>query len=810
MVRANAATAPLRASTGQGIARSLTGPAYHTILAAEPWLRRIVPALIVLFLGLLSYVAYVHATTSRDETLNDAVAQTDVIAALYASELRRLSNGPVLAVPRAADLLEHIVPAPALRDDRQIYLTDTSGAIIAAAAGGLKLGSVEAGSGGRRDPGGASSGGASPGGASPGGASPGGASLATQGTLADVLGQAQPLTVFADRAGVLITMLPDGTRAIATVRNLPAPFGQIAIVQPVAAALADWRAKTGSFLLLLSAAGIVLTGISSAYFWQAWRARHADAVCDKVNTRLNTALSRGRCGLWDWDIARGTLYWSDSMYEMLGYEKLGEYLSFGDVNHLVHPEDGDLFTLADMLAGRESTAVDHAFRIRNAQGEWIWIRARAELVRDGINRDPHLIGIAVDITEQRNLAEATATADLRLRDAIETISEAFVLWDADNRLVMCNSKFQDLHSLPQAALQPGTAYASLAGALTPCVVQDRGGDADLGSRSYEAQLPDSRWLQINERRTKDGGYVSVGTDITLLKRHEQGLLDSERKLTATVSDLKRSRQTLELQTQQLADLAERYLEQKAEAESQRSEAQCANRSKSEFLAKMSHELRTPLNAILGFSEVMEKEIFGALGSDKYLDYCRDIRSSGTYLLALIADILDMSELDSGRIQLERHRIDVAKTIEDVAAAMREAADRKQIELTVDAPSISLEADVRALRKIMLHLIDNAVKFTPAGGHVSVRLRHISGGVNIYVEDSGIGIPSHALNKLGRPFEWVSMDASKPTDGSGLGLAIARSLAELHGGSLRIRSAQGAGTIVMVRLPLPQAQAPRAA
>jgi two-component system cell cycle sensor histidine kinase PleC len=569
------------------------------------------------------------------------------------------------------------------------------------------------------------------------------------------------------------------------------------VVQPVKGALAGWRARTQSFFLLVGAAGLVLSGISTAYFWQAWRARHADQICDKVRKRLDTALSRGRCGLWDWDIARGTIYWSDSMYEMLGYERQSEFISFGDVNRLVHPEDGNLFVLADMLAGNEATTVDHAFRVRAADGDWIWLRARAELVRDGESRDPHLIGITIDITEQRRLAQETATADMRLRDAIETISEAFVLWDHENRLVMCNSKFQHLHNLGAEDVAPGTSYEALSTTLTPPVVQNRIDgmvQAEAGARSYEAQLPDARWLQVNERRTKDGGYVSVGTDITQLKRQEEHLLDSERKLTASVSDLKRSRQTLEHQAQQLADLAERYLEQKAEAES-------ANRAKSEFLAKMSHELRTPLNAILGFSEVMEAGIFGALGHEKYTDYCRDIRRSGEFLLSLIADILDMAELEAGHVRMDRQSLSVDGAVQDALRAM--APDIHARGLTVEAdtlPDTVIHADKRAIRKILIHLLSNAVKFTPVGGRVGVRVRRVGDAVNIYVEDTGVGIPREALPKLARPFEWVKMDASKPTDGSGLGLAISRSLAELHGGGLRIRSCEGMGTIVMVHLP----------
>ena len=172
------------------------------------------------------------------------------------------------------------------------------------------------------------------------------------------------------------------------------------------------------------------------------------------------------------------------------------------------------------------------------------------------------------------------------------------------------------------------------------------GDGD--ARTYEARLADGRWLQVNERRTRDGGYVSVGTDITALKEHEQQLLKSEQLLLATVAQLRQSRRSLEAQAQQLADLAERYHEQKAQAE-------MANRAKAEFLANMSHELRTPLNAIIGFSQLMEGETFGPLGSEKYRDYCAHILASGQYLLNVITDVLDMSRLESGRIRLQPSR-----------------------------------------------------------------------------------------------------------------------------------------------------------
>jgi two-component system cell cycle sensor histidine kinase PleC len=218
---------------------------------------------------------------------------------------------------------------------------------------------------------------------------------------------------------------------------------------------------------------------------------------------------------------------------------------------------------------------------------------------------------------------------------------------------------------------------------------------------------------------------------------------------------------------------------------------------------MSHELRTPLNAIIGFAEVMESGIFGALGSGKYEEYCRDIRSSGEYLLSVINDILDMSRIEAGRVSLVKRPVEVNGSIHRAMRLVSEQIRSKSLAVTVDVTpeDITVPADERAIHQILVNLLQNATKFTQEGGCITVRTRQAGQSINIYVEDNGIGIPEHALQKLGRPFEQVETEFSKSYKGSGLGLAIARSLAELHGGSLRIKSQEGVGTIVLVHLPL---------
>ncbi len=736
MARAELASASAHSDSIKGLAQSIAKPAYRRLLTAEPALRRAVPALIIAFLITIGVGAVVQVLDHHRQALSDAIRDLDNVADFVSERFDRMAGAEKGDTTRR-DLLERALSIQSVALGRRILLSNADGIITATAPSGGPIGN----------------------------------------RLVDIIGDAPPLTILGASAGVLEISLADGNVALATVRNLPAAHGQLTMFQLRSDALAPWRSDTTLTVTLSATTGFVLLILGFAFHWQATRAREADLIYDTVRSRIDTALNRGRCGLWDWDLARGRVFWSHSMFAILGLPARDDLLTFGDVSALVHPDDIDLYQVAAQLADAKASVIDHEFRMRHADGQWVWLRARCELARQPDEPGLHLIGIAVDITEQKSLVEKTAAADVRLRDAIETIPEAFVLWDHENRLVLCNSNFQMLHALPDEAIAAGMAYEAVLNAGRKHVIRSTLAteDSDLpGARTFEAELDDGHWLQISERRTKDGGYVSVGTDITPLKRHETQLVT---------------------QAQQLADLAQKYSAEKTRAEE-------ANQAKSKFLANMSHELRTPLNAIIGFSEIMASGMFGNLGSSKYNEYCNDIHRSGLYLLDVINDILDMSKIEAGRIKLDPEEILLDRELADAERVIAARAQEKGLTVTSKiAPDIHFRADKRAFKQIALNLLSNAVKFTPEKGRITLRGRVSRGSVVIGIQDSGIGIPRVALQKLGRPFEQVESQLTKTHHGSGLGLAIAKSLVELHGGAMRIRSAPGAGTTVVVRFPL---------
>ncbi len=760
MARAHAASACVQSDSIKGLAQSIAKPAYHRLLLAEPALRRAVPTLIIAFLITICLGAFVQvidqARQKRAATKRDLTAVADLLA----ERLDRIASARqdrAASFERLQLLLPGLIPSWAIAAGRHVIVTGLDQRILAR----VPIESV----------------------------------LGDTSSVLDIISAVVPPSPAGQASGVADITLPNGGSALVvrhTVHSLP---GQVIVIQEKLDSL--WRSDAALSVTLSATTGFVVLILGFAFHWQSTRAREGDLINDAVRGRIDTALNRGRCGLWDWDLSRGRIFWSQSMFTMLGLENRSDLLTFGEVNALVNSDDIDLFEIADQLISSKINYIDHTFRMQHTDGHWIWLRVRCELSQGASDAGLHLIGIAVDITEQKSLAEKTVEADLRLRDAIETIPEAFVLWDASDRLVLCNSHFQRLHKLPDSAVIPGTSYETVIEVGRMPEVRTRlheVANQAPGARTFEAQLDDGSWLHISERRTKDGGYVSVGTDITRIKEHEQKLVENDLRLRATVIDLKRSQSELERQALELADLAEKYSREKTRAEE-------ANQTKSKFLANMSHELRTPLNAIIGFSEIMESGMFGALGSEKYREYCHDILTSGHYLLEVINDILDMSKIEAGRMKLDMEELDLSKTLAESLRVVSGRADDKNLDLDseIDGP-ISIVADRRATKQIIVNLLSNAVKFTPDGGKVTVRSREVGDSVVLLIADTGIGIAPQSLRRLGRPFEQVESQLTKTYHGSGLGLAIARSLANLHGGSMRLRSKLGSGTVVRVSLP----------
>ncbi|MBC8717816.1 MULTISPECIES: PAS domain-containing sensor histidine kinase [Brucella/Ochrobactrum group] len=740
-----------------GHAKLLAGPAYGKFMAVEPALRRLVPALIIIFLIILGVARVFSMLSWREDIELQHKAALSAATANLAQMIERAANGMQAGVQMSPKDLDDTIAEFRSRglssSGMTVALVNDDSVIITASGPSTDI------VGKRAD---------------------------------DVFSDIQPLFMFAERAGVL-TIVMNGEVAFGTVsKPITVPYAIIA-AEPEKTIFAEWKRAVSLNVTLFAGTTGVMFAILYAYFSQAARAREADDLSGQIQRRIDMALARGRGGLWDWDMARGRIYWSRSMYEMLGYEAQDAVLAFGDVSAIINPEDGDLYSIAEQAAAGDISHVDRVFRMRHADGSWVWMRVRAEIAAEN---ELHLVGIAFDVSEQHRFAQQTAEADMRIREAIENISEAFVLWDANNRLVMANSKFSEYAGLPVWTLKPGVPRNEVDAHTRPFSFERRMANEHnrAGGQTFERQLSDGRWLQVNERRTQDGGLVSIATDITQIKQHQERLVDSERRLMATIHDLSIARKGERDRVRELSELARKYGQEKERAEA-------ANRSKSEFLANMSHELRTPLNAIIGFSEMIQAGTFGPLGSDRYEEYINDIHTSGNFLLNVINDILDMSKIEAGHFSLDREEIDLCPLIKETVRMISLQADEKNITVeTRIEDNMQLNADRRAVKQVLINLLSNAVKFTSYNGHITVRARKTGSALFMTIQDTGVGIPKSALKKIGQPFEQVENQFTKTHSGSGLGLAITRSLAELHGGWLRIRSTEGVGTIVAVCIP----------
>jgi two-component system cell cycle sensor histidine kinase PleC len=529
--------------------------------------------------------------------------------------------------------------------------------------------------------------------------------------------------------------------------------------------------------------------------YQSRKVERAEAAFSKSEQRFRMAVEAARCGIWEWDVASDRMFMSDVTGAILGWGG-GGVVKGDEVIEKVAPEHRERLRQAVTTAAIYG-GFDVSLRVPNPQGgRPVWVDARGQ----GFDRAPdgsyaRIIGVALDVTEERVAQARAQAAEIRLRDAIDSVSEAFVLWDRHGRLLLCNKNYRDFFSLEARILKPGAPRAEIHKIAQIAIKREiPSPDGKRGVR--EAELFDGRWMQISERRTAEGGLVMTAADITAIKTQEEARRLNEEQLQRAVVSLEQSQE-------QLSELARKY-----EAEKLRAEG--ANKAKSDFLANMSHELRTPLNAINGFSEIMVAEMFGALGDKRYKEYAQDILNSGQHLLALINDILDMSKIEAGKMSLKFEPMSLEEVAEDAVRLVRNRAESTGLTLNLDFPRLpDVEADYRAIKQVMLNLLSNAIKFTPRGGSVTVRAEArrdpLGERIRVSVQDTGIGIAADDLARLARPFEQIETQHAKTQQGTGLGLALTKSLVEMHGGALEMQSTPGEGTTVSFSVPIRQAR-----
>ena len=581
---------------------------------------------------------------------------------------------------------------------------------------------------------------------------------------------------------------PDGREVDLAVR--PAAGGALLALsaEPATGVLSD---DLRDNLVSLLAPLTIACALSLLLVFQSRKAEAAQAAFAESQQRFRLAVEAARCGIWEWDLVSGELFMSDVMGAMMGWGGSG-VATTEQVLERISPDHRERVRQA-LSTARASSAFDVSFRVPNpAGGAPTWIDARGQGFGDAVAEGfPRIIGVALDVTEERLAQIRAQAAENRLRDAIESVPSAFVLWDRYGRLLMCNSNYRDFFGIEPKVLKPGAQRDHVLRFVRLAVKREHG----TGTEGvHEAELNDGRWIQIAERRTFDGGLVVTATDITAMKTQDEARRRNEEQLQLMVVNLERAQE-------QTAELAHKYAAEKVRAEG-------ANKAKSEFLANMSHELRTPLNAINGFSEIMAGEMFGPLGDRRYKEYVTDIHKSGEHLLALINDILDMSKIEAGKMNLRFEPVSIDNLVEDSVRLVKNRADNAGLYIEVALPPLpEIDADYRAIKQVLLNLLSNAVKFTPKGGKITVRAdtRNDSYGerVRVSVRDTGIGISKDDLARLARPFEQVENQHAKTQQGPGLGLALSKSLVEMHGGALELDSQPGQGTTASFVIPIRQ-------
>jgi len=468
------------------------------------------------------------------------------------------------------------------------------------------------------------------------------------------------------------------------------------------------------------------------------------------------------------------LYVNKSLVRLVGLSSREEALNLPNCIEVAHPEDR-AFVIGQVearIAGR-GFLQHYEARILNTEGATIWVDCYASrIVWQG---EPASMVAMTDITARKKIEEAQRRSEKLLSTVFQASPDPISLTTmSDGRYIDVNESF--LKAL-------GWRRSDVIGRTATEIGFWK--DPDFRQRMIEALRRDGRVRDLpSQVRQPNGEIRDFIYSIDVIQFEEESLLLG---IGRDVTELRRS--------------AHRLRESMESAE-------IANRAKSEFLANMSHELRTPLNAILGFSEIIGGEMFGSTGHPRYVDYAKDIYSSGHMLLQIIDDLLDLSRVEHGKLELHAESLTAKDVIEGCLRLVEGRAREARLRIAIDLPDRSLrfEADPLRLRQVLLNLLTNAVKFTLANGSITIGARRVDGGgadtgeIAFFVADTGIGMTQGEIALALQPFGQVANAMTRQHTGAGLGVPLAKGLTELHGGRLVIESKPGAGTRVTVTLP----------
>jgi PAS domain S-box-containing protein len=492
----------------------------------------------------------------------------------------------------------------------------------------------------------------------------------------------------------------------------------------------------------------------------------AETRLKQLEAHFALAERTARIGYWRQEVAAKYPTWSPGFFTLLEIDPKEVRPSPKWLLDRMHPEDRPIVAAAVTAAMTQGTPFYYRTRGFKPTGEMHLYDTYGDIERGPDGSIVAVLGVVQDVTAKVAAEDALKESESTYRFMAEEASDIIARHASDGRLTFISPAVTRILGFQPSEMLKREPFE---GAHPDDLDQIK--DALTEARRTNGVA--NYTYRVSHR---DGHSVWLETHLRFVPNPQTGNFDGAISVSRDISERKRVEDELTRA---------------------RERAEAASHTKSRFLANMSHELRTPLNAIIGFSDILSREMFGPLGGERYLEYARLINESGTMLLDLINDLLDMSKIEAGKFELHYESFQAAETVTSCVRLIEKRAEEKgiKISMSTEPADLCLRADHRAIKQILLNLLSNAVKFTNEGGTIDVDVKKSGNFVHIIVRDTGVGIAPHILPRLAQPFEQGASDAARLHSGSGLGLALVKSLTRLHGGDLRIASEEGRGTEV---------------